>query len=331
VFANAGDYAYALTRLDDSTIARLMNTGIAVIEDPLLRALLWSALWDEVRAARMAPAAFVELALRELPLERDEQVVPSLLSRVDRAVSAYVSEADRLRLLGPVERMLAAGAADVADGYGIRKAKLDALVSLAATPEGIVEMRGLLGADSAAGEPLGDPTRWAIVTRLMALDVSDAEALLAAQQARDTTPDGRRRAFVAGAARPSAEVKRRYFERYFGDQSLNEDWASASLGAFNEIDHQQLTIDWLRPALDSLRYIQENRRIFFLGSWLGAFLSGRTDPEGIEVIHGFLADRPDLPADLRRKVLQYADELERTVRIRARWSGGRSISLRDPT
>ena len=31
---------------------------------------------------------------------------------------------------------------------------------------------------------------------------------------------------------------------------------------------------------------------------------------------GFLADHPKLPADLKQKVLQSADELERTVRIR---------------
>ncbi|MGE0555805.1 MAG: M1 family metallopeptidase [Gemmatimonadales bacterium] len=330
VFANAGDHAYALTRLDDASIARLTETGLGGVEDPLLRALLWSALWDEVRAARMSPVSFVELALRELPRERDEQLVPSLLGRVDRAVSAYLSEADRRRLLASIERMLIAGASDAALGYGIRTAKLDALVGLAATPGGVAELRRLLAADSAAGEPVRDPTRWEIVTRLLALDQPDAERLLAAQAARDTTPDGRRRAFVAGAARPTAEVKRGYFERYFADRGLNEEWASASLSAFNEIGHQALTLGWLRPALDSLGYIQRHRRIFFLGSWLGAFLSGRTDPDGLLVVRGFLADHPDLPADLRRKVLQYADELERTVRIRARWSGGRAISLSDP-
>ena len=31
----------------------------------------------------------------------------------------------------------------------------------------------------------------------------------------------------------------------------------------------------------------------------------------------FLAETPALPADIRRKVLQSRDELERTVRIRA--------------
>ena len=142
---------------------------------------------------------------------------------------------------------------------------------------------------------------------------------LATQTARDTTPDGRRHAFVSGAAHRSAEVKADYFRRYFADRSLNEDWASGSLGAFNAIEHEQLTLPYLRPALDSLPYIQANRRIFFLGSWLGAFLGGQTSQPALEAVQKYLADNPALPADLRQKVLQNADELTRTVRIRARW------------
>ena len=53
-----------------------------------------------------------------------------------------------------------------------------------------------------------------------------------------------------------------------------------------------------------------------MGSWLDAFLSGQTSPDALQIMTLWLADHPDLPADLRRKVLQYGDELERTVAIR---------------
>jgi aminopeptidase N len=38
--------------------------------------------------------------------------------------------------------------------------------------------------------------------------------------------------------------------------------------------------------------------------------------EALAVIDQFLAERPALPVDLRRKILLLRDELERTVRIR---------------
>ena len=70
------------------------------------------------------------------------------------------------------------------------------------------------------------------------------------------------------------------------------------------------------PALDSLAWIQQNRRIFFLGSWLGAFLDGQRTPEALARVDEFLRTHPTLAPDLRAKLLQNADELRRTVAIR---------------
>jgi aminopeptidase N len=316
VFANAGDYGYALTVLDPRSTAWL-ERHIGTVRDDFLRAMLWGALWDAVRDARLSPARFLDAALRELPAERDEQIASALVRRVVRATNAYLGEAELAARLPAVERLLATGAADSGLGYDLRKAQLDGFLDVAATPAALSRVDALLDADSAAGAPLRPPTRWAAVTRLVETGAPTADARLAELSARDTTSDGRRRAFVAGAARPDAAVKRDYFTRYLRDSTLNEDWATASLGAFNALRQQELTLPYLAPALDTLPWIQRNRRIFFLGSWLGAFLGGHTSPEALAVVRQHLAAHPELAPDLRAKVLQALDELERTVRIRA--------------
>jgi aminopeptidase N len=84
-----------------------------------------------------------------------------------------------------------------------------------------------------------------------------------------------------------------------------------------------LTLPYLRPALDTLPWIQKNRRIFFLGSWLGAFIGGQTSGKALAEVDRYLAENPQLPRDLRQKVLQARDDLERTVRIRAAFTGSR--------
>ena len=317
VFPNFEDYGYFLTRLDSASVRSLASGEIGRVRDSFLRAMLWSALWDQVRDARMDPAQFAKLVLAELPEETDEQLAPILLSRLDRTTRAYLSDIDRERMRKDAERVLWNGAHDTRKPYGIRKGFLDTFIQLATTVEGLSIVRSLLSVDSIAGEPLRDPTRWEIVNRLLVVGTSDAESALSTQARRDTTPDGRRRAFIAGAARRSATTKSDYFSRYFADQNLNEDWASGSLATFNAVEHQDLTLPFLRAALDSLPYIQANRRIFFLGSWLGAFLGGQGSDEALQVVRRFLAEHPALPKDLRQKVLQNADELERTVRIHA--------------
>ena len=322
VFANADDYGYFLTLLDSTSVRSLESGALGAVADPLLRTMLWGALWDQVRDAQYDPVRFARLALRELPREKDEQIFPGILSRLSRATTVYASDADRETLRTEIERMAWSGAHDTARPFGIRRAFLDAFIGVTASNDAVAKLTSLLSADSVAGEPMRDPTRWAIVDRLAVLNAPDAARHLSAQARRDTTPDGRRRAFTAGAARPDAATKRDYFTRYFSDQTLNEDWASGSLGAFNAQEHANLTLPYLRPALDSLPFIQANRRIFFLGSWLNAFVGGQRNEAGLATVRKYLADHPSLPLDLRQKVLQTADELERTVKIRARWGGG---------
>lgn len=96
---------------------------------------------------------------------------------------------------------------------------------------------------------------------------------------------------------------------------------TASVRAFNNPEQSTLTLRYLVPALDSLPWIQRNRRIFFLGSWLGGFIGGQQSPEALREIDAFLASRPGLGADLRQKILQTRDDLERTVRIRQAFAG----------
>lgn len=158
------------------------------------------------------------------------------------------------------------------------------------------------------------------MTALASKGWAKADARLAAESARDSSTGGRRRAFIATAALPRAATKREYFDRYFNDARLNEDWVTASLGAFNDRDQSNLTLRYLRPALDTLPWVQQNRRIFFLGSWLGAFIGGQRSAEGLAVVDAYLESKPQLATDLRLKVLQTRDDLERTVRIRAKFA-----------
>lgn len=318
VFPNHGDQAYALALLDPRSVTYLERSMDRVV-DGFQRAMLWGALWDLVREAQLSPSRYVELALRQLPQERDEQIASTVLGRLTRAVSAYLSDSARRATLPRVERVLFDGAADTRRPYGIRRAHLDAFVRVAGTSSGLATLDSLADIERLDGLQLGEPTRWAIVTRLVSSGATGAEARLARQSARDRTPEGARRAFVAQAARPDPAVRREYFTRYFNDPTLNEDWATASLDAFNAPESRHLAMPYLRPALDSLPWIQQNRRIFYLGSWIGAFLEGQVTREAVAVVDRYLRETPALAPDLRSKVLQAADELRRTVTIRERF------------
>jgi aminopeptidase N len=319
VYANDGDFGYALV-FPDSASVRWLEQHVGEVRDDLLRAMLWGSLWDLVRDARLAPERFVALALRAFPDEADEQLVGTIVGRMTTALTRYASSAARDSLLPRVESALLAAAAESQRPYGPRKTFLDASIGLARTPAALSRLDGWLDADSVVGLPLRPPTRWAMVARLVARDAPTANARLAAESRRDSTSEGRRQAFVANAARPSADTKRGLFTRWFSDASLNEEWVTSSLRAFHDAEQSPLTREFLVPSLDTLPWIQRNRRIFFLGSWLGASIGGQNSAEALNAVDSWLRAHPALPIDLRQKILQSRDELDRTVRIRRRFA-----------
>jgi aminopeptidase N len=157
-----------------------------------------------------------------------------------------------------------------------------------------------------------------MLTQLIAQSDPDAEALLAAAIRQDTTDDGRKYAYVAAAAHADSAVKRQYFDDYLHNPAVPEDWVAQSLGAFNSWNQAALTLPYLLPALEALPQVKRERKIFFLLGWLNAFVGGQYSPEALQQVHGFLHGAK-LDPDLDRKVLEVTDELERTVKIRAKW------------
>lgn len=323
VFANDGDFGYALV-LPDSVSVAWLEQHVGEVRDDFLRAMLWGALWDMVREARLAPERFIATAQREVLREKDEQLVGSLVGRMSTALTRYASDSVRERLTPAVEALMLSGAADTARAYGPRKNFLDASIALARSDASLSRLDGWLDRDSVSGLALRAPTRWSIVTRLVARRAPSASSRLGAESRRDSTTEGKRLAFVASAVLPDAARKRALFTQWFADKELNEEWVTSSLRAFHDPEQAELSRVYLTASLDTLPWIQRNRRIFFLGNWLNAVIGGQSSAESLKSVDEWLRAHPLLAADLRQKVLQSRDELERTVTIRQRF-GNRTL------
>ena len=65
---------------------------------------------------------------------------------------------------------------------------------------------------------------------------------------------------------------------------------------------------------------KRNRKIFFVNGWLAAFIGGQRSQQALDIINKFLVDNPALDKDLRLKILENADLIERAVKIRGKWN-----------
>ncbi len=157
-----------------------------------------------------------------------------------------------------------------------------------------------------------------MVDALIAFGDPEAEKVFAAERERDHTGDGLKYAYVAEAARPDAETKKKYFDDYLHNANRPEDWVEQSLGAFNYWNESELTAPYLKPALEALPQVKNERKIFFVLAWLGAFIGGQQSAASDAAVHDWLKTA-SIDPDLRLKVLEVVDELDRTVKIRQKY------------
>jgi aminopeptidase N len=327
VFANFEDYGYGRFLLDDASRAFVVENFGRVRED-FLRALLWGSLWESVREAEMAPAEFVELAIDNAARETDDVLLAFVLSRAQTAFTRYLSSAQRAALAPRFERALYEGMLR-APTQGQRITYFRTYREAATTPEALKVLSDVFeGRLEVPGMTLRSRDRFDIARAVLAQSVEAggegatraAEALLEAAARQDASDDGRRYAYAAGAARPDAGSKKRYFEQYTSDRALAESWIEASIGAFNSPQQSALTLPYLEGALSELPTLKRTRKIFFVNGWLAAFIGGQCDARAASAVRDFLARTPALDRDLRLKVLEASDGLERCVRVREKFA-----------
>jgi len=192
---------------------------------------------------------------------------------------------------------------------------LKGMLRNAGTPAGDTKTDAAKG----GGVPLKAKDRFDIVTKLLILNDPEAPKLLADLEKTETSDDAKRYAYAARAGIGTAANKAKYWNDFVNNKEINESWIEAAFGPWNSIRHSDLTLPYLRRALQELPNHKRNRKIFFVNGWLGAFIGGQRSEEALSVVNKFLTDNPGLDNDLRLKILENVDVIERAVRIRGRY------------
>jgi aminopeptidase N len=151
---------------------------------------------------------------------------------------------------------------------------------------------------------------------LIILGDPDAQRLLADLEAAETSDEAKRYAYAARAGEATPETKARYWDDFTTNKDISESWVEAAFGTFNSVRQSGLTLPYLERSLSELPSLKRDRKIFFVNGWLGAFIGGHRSAEALAIVNKFLADNPSLDNDLRLKVLENVDTIERAVKIR---------------
>lgn len=313
VLLNPGDIAYGQFLLDSTSQAWLIE-HIQDIQDPLVRAVAMSALYETVRESQLDPTLYADAALRLLEIETDAGTHSWLLGTLGTSLKRYMSATSRNPRLLRLSSALRAQLAGNVDG--IKTQALRALMRSCSDPQALAICEAVAqGKPPVEGMEIGKRDIFLAATALLAAGRSQA---VLDQVIKDFgKQDVAREAFIAAAASPTAKAE--YFAAYSKLDDPPEQWMSSSLGNFHWFGQESLTLPYLRPALDRVEWVKKNRKIFFMPAWVNAFVNGHSSSKALRIVQDYLAERQDLSIDIRRKILQSLDGLQRSVAIKKRW------------
>ena len=225
ILPNDQDLAYALIELDDKS-AQTVVDHIGDIEDPMARALCFSAMWQGVRGGTVRGRDFVALVGRGLPTESHTGIVQQLVRQV---VSTATNYCDPTWLDEQGWQQLTSLLLDAAragqPGGDTQLAAVQQLVKVRPTTETVAIARAILADDVDSVQLPGLATdaemTWLAIKLLASAAGSDLdgapsldeiEQLIAEQSQKDRSSLGDQAATMARALVPTAENKQRVWE-----------------------------------------------------------------------------------------------------------------------
>lgn len=313
VLCNPQDTAYGQFVPDPRSRAWLLEHA-PTLADPLVRAVAMAALFEAVREAELDPAAFATTALAALAGEADADTHGWLLDALGTCLSRYLPD-ERAAPLRTATTALLLQQLRAEAGSG-RELQTFRFLARSSTDPAVLALCRAVVADQELPKGLAPGKLDCFLAAAALVAAGQAKDEIAALQARFAREDVGKELFLALAATPTADGKDAYWQQYMQLDKPPEQWTQDSLPWFHWPRQEALTLPFLRPALDKVDWVKQNRRIFFMPAWLDGFVNGHSSPAALAIVDEFLAATA-LSDDVRRKLQQSRDGLARAVRIRA--------------
>ena len=310
---NDGDLSFAKVRFDERSLGTVLES-LRELQDPLARALCWTALWDACRDAELPASDFVQAVLVNAGGESDPAVLENLLAQARTA--AVLFTADGTALQDALAQDSWEQARSAPPGSDLQLARVRALAGAARAPQHVAVLEALLdGREVPEGLAVDTDLRWALLSALCAVGRAD-DAAVGAELVRDDTATGRLHALQARAAMPDPEAKQRAWEAAMHDDSLsNHETRYLAAGFWRPRQD-----DLLRPYVE--RYVAElpaawgGRTPQVAGTLANALFPSVLVEQGVlDATAPLLGEQH--PAGLRRYVAEQRDDLARALRARS--------------
>jgi aminopeptidase N len=270
---------------------------------------------------QVRPSAMLDLMLKALPRELDEQLTARVLNYASNLWWRFLGASEREARSVRFESLLRDGLTR-AKSASQKAAWFGTLRSVAQTPETQAWLKKVWAQEeSVPGLPLAEADYTTLALDLAVREVDGWSALLTTQLGRIENPDRKGRfQFVMPALSADVAVRESWFLSLKDvNNRRREPWVIEGLNYLHHPLRAVASQKYVAPSLTMLWEIQKTGDIFFPKRWLDATLGGYSSRDVADTVRTFLAQLPaEYPVRLRNITLQSADELFRAADVTKR-------------
>lgn len=244
VFPNVGDHDFVQVVLDPASL-KVVEESLGSFEDPLLKQMLWSTLWEMVRHAKLPAQKFIKIAIDHLKNEKDLAVVQKGLQFLSGA-PWYVHPKLRSAQQKKIEEFVSELFFKAENGSGMQISLFFKLVQVSKSAEGLTKLKKWLDQKEIGSHfQLDQERRWAILTRLSASGLNEALSLIQQEKLHDKNDKGVLAAMIAEAAFASEGNKKLWWKRLLNQDAeyplLSIEKSRSVMAVFHDDDQMELT------------------------------------------------------------------------------------------
>ena len=308
---NDGDLSYGKIRFDAKSIKTLI-AKLSGVEEPLTRALCWSATWDMLRDGELSASEYVPMAVTGLSTEKDVSVISMTLIQLGTAVELYACDENRDKVREQVANGVEILLEQSKEGSDMQLQLARSFASFAFSDRQHSRVKDMLDG-RLPGLVVDADLRWHFINCLAERGKTTAAAI-DAELAKDNTASGHKYAASARASLPTIEAKEAAWQAALGGE-LSNHIHDATIAGFNRPLQRMLTKTYIDKYFESLISVWE-KLSYELASTIvtGFFPAYQVNQEVLDKCEKWLTGvGKDAPAALRRFVSENRDSLARAL------------------
>ena len=308
IFPNSQGLGYGYFKLDSLSIGIITNQ-LKTIIDPVLRCSMYISLWENMLNQNIKPLNLFDAYVESLKTEVNSQNINLTLGYLKSIYWQFLSQEER-DLLAPNFEEFIWKNIQTAISLSIKSSFFDIYKKIVLTPEGVGKLYKIWNKDieiSGLNFSINDFTE--IAFELALRDLHNTEYILTKQFNRIKNTERKKRfKFIKPSLSKSNIERDSFFENLKNEKNREKElWVKDALIYLHHPLRNTESVKYIKPSLEILEELQVTGDIFFPKQWLDATFSGHSSIEAVLAINLFLNENPNLPENLKNKILQSTD------------------------